>query len=264
MELELTGQEVRVETFAADILARNAHDDSVVLIENQLEQSDHTHLGQILTYLAGLKAKTVIWIAPEFRAPHLSAIRWLNEHTIEGFSFFAIKVRVVRIGDSPVAPIFEVVEQPNDWDRAVNKKVQSAQSEIAKVRTRFWEMYLDKYPEASRTSVKVNGSSSMWFNLLPGKLVFGRYTASETSGVYLRGPSGGDVQDTSALLEPHRQILEARLGVELGPRDIWFATTSTPHPIGDESHWPDAIEFMETNTKKFLAVLNEIFVEELG
>lgn len=93
-----------------------------IVIENQLEQSDHTHLGQILTYLAGLKAKTVIWIAPEFRTPHLSAIRWLNERTIEGFSFFAIRVRVVRIGDSPVAPIFEVVEQPNDWDRAVTKK----------------------------------------------------------------------------------------------------------------------------------------------
>ena len=94
-------------------------DDSVILIENQLEQTDHTHLGQIMTYLAGLDAKTVVWIAPSFREPHLSAIRWLNEHTADGFSFFALKARVVRIGDSPFAPMFEVVEQPNLWDRQI-------------------------------------------------------------------------------------------------------------------------------------------------
>ena len=113
LPLELTGTEVAVDAFAADILARNPQDDSVVLIENQLEQSDHTHLGQILTYLAGLSARTVVWIAPSFREPHLSAIRWLNQHTADGFSFFALRLRVVRIGESPYAPIFEVVEKPS-------------------------------------------------------------------------------------------------------------------------------------------------------
>src|SRR3546814_14222514 len=72
--LELTGQEVRVETFAADILARNPQDGTLVLIENQLEQTDHTHLGQIMTYLAGLEAQAVIWIAPALRQSHLSEI----------------------------------------------------------------------------------------------------------------------------------------------------------------------------------------------
>ena len=117
MELELTGQEVRVERFAADILARDPTDGSAVLIENQLEATDHTHLGQIMTYLAGLDARAVIWIAPEFREPHLSAVRWLNDHTAESFSFFAVRLRVVRIGDSPMAPVFEVVEKPNGWER---------------------------------------------------------------------------------------------------------------------------------------------------
>jgi len=125
IELELTSQEVAVEAFSADILARNPQDNSVVLIENQLEVTDHTHLGQIMTYLAGLAAQTVIWIAPNFRDPHLSAIRWLNENTSEGFSFFAVRLRVVRIGKSPFAPIFEVVEQPNDWNRDIRKKAAS-------------------------------------------------------------------------------------------------------------------------------------------
>lgn len=121
--LELTGTEVAVETFSADILARNPIDDSIVLIENQLETTDHTHLGQIMTYLAGLEAHTVVWIAPAFREPHLSAIRWLNEHTADGFSFFAVKARVVRIGDSPYAPIFEVVEKPDKWMRKLQTEV---------------------------------------------------------------------------------------------------------------------------------------------
>ena len=117
VDLELEGTEVSVEGFSADILARIPSDNSMVVIENQLENTDHTHLGQVLTYLAGLEAQTVIWIAREFQGPHLSAIRWLNSHTVDPFAFFAVKVRAVRIGDAPapVAPLFEVLERPNDW-----------------------------------------------------------------------------------------------------------------------------------------------------
>src|SRR5690349_12439656 len=73
--LEFTGREVAVDNFSADILARNPLDDSVVLIENQLESTDHSHLGQIMTYLAGLHAHTVIWIAANFQEAHLSAVK---------------------------------------------------------------------------------------------------------------------------------------------------------------------------------------------
>ncbi|MFM1921414.1 MAG: hypothetical protein RLZZ303_3048, partial [Candidatus Hydrogenedentota bacterium] len=84
--LELEGREILVGPFSADILARNTLDGSLVLIENQLERTDHTHLGQILTYLAGLGAQTVVWVASEFREPHLSALKWLNEHTANPFA----------------------------------------------------------------------------------------------------------------------------------------------------------------------------------
>ena len=86
--LELEGTEVAVENFSADILARNLADNSCVLIENQLEGTDHRHLGQIMTYLAGLEVRTIVWIATEFREPHFSALKWLNEHTPETFAFF--------------------------------------------------------------------------------------------------------------------------------------------------------------------------------
>jgi len=143
LHLGLTGTEVAVESFSADILARNLSDDTHVLIENQLDATDHTHLGQIMTYLAGLEANTVIWIAPSFREPHLSAIRWLNEHT-DGFSFFAVRLRVVRIGESPCAPIFDVVEQPDQWMREV--KAQSDPSDLRNWRAEYWEQLENSVP----------------------------------------------------------------------------------------------------------------------
>ena len=148
--LEAEGTEAPVEQFSADIFARNTEDDSFVLIENQLEVSDHTHLGQILTYLAGLEARTVIWIAREFQEAHLSAIRWLNENTTDQFAFFAVQVMVARIADSPLAPIFNVLEQPNQWDRRVRSASQEKRgglSPIGQFRFEFWTYYTDRYPD---------------------------------------------------------------------------------------------------------------------
>ena len=153
--LELEGTEIAVEGYSADILATYPADGSRVIIENQLESTDHTHLGQIMTYLAGLEAKTVVWIARDFRGPHLSAIRWLNTHTTDEFAFFAIKLRVVQIGDnsSIVAPLFEVVERPNEWERQVqavndidgNERLNN----LRKFRSNFWQSYIEQHPDDS-------------------------------------------------------------------------------------------------------------------
>ena len=94
-------------------------------IENQLERANLQHLGQVLAYLAGLEAKIVVWVATGFDESHLSAIRWLNNHTEDPFAFFAARVSVVRIGDSPLAPVFEVIERPNEWDRKVGAITRS-------------------------------------------------------------------------------------------------------------------------------------------
>jgi hypothetical protein len=93
--------EAAVGGFSADILARNAADNSVVVIENQLEQTDHTHLGQILTYLAGLDAKTVIWIARRVRDEHRAAVEWLNTNTSEIFRFLRLKSNSVVLVSLP-------------------------------------------------------------------------------------------------------------------------------------------------------------------
>lgn len=261
MQLELTGTEVAVETFSADILARNMQDDSVVLIENQLETTDHTHLGQIMTYLAGLEAQTVVWIAPAFREPHLSAIRWLNEHTADGFSFFAIKARVVRIGNSPFAPIFEVVGKPDDWSRKLMKKAEGAKSALSAARYDFWQLYLDRHPEAENQGIKPSGVSNLWLEIIPDKLILGRYVAGKSSGVYLRGPSRQNVEEVRELLSPFREKIEARLGCAFFDGNGWHAVNSTPHPLGQPENWPKAVDFMHSQTEIYLTFLREIFPE---
>ena len=148
LELEATDSEVAVDNFSADIMATDARTGDRILIENQLEGSDHRHLGQILTYLAGIDAKRVIWVAREFQEAHLSALRWLNDNTPEHFAFFAVRLRVVRIGDSPFAPDFGVVEKPNSWERQLGKRASVAESEVTRLRQSFWSRYVERHPGA--------------------------------------------------------------------------------------------------------------------
>lgn len=117
MRLELVKSEQPVGPYAADILCKDLDEDTWVLIENQLETTDHTHLGQVLIYAAGLNATTMVWIAPKFTEQHRAALDWLNEHTDEKTSFLGLEVELWRIGDSLPAPKFNIVAKPNGWSR---------------------------------------------------------------------------------------------------------------------------------------------------
>lgn len=117
-ELELIGTEHRVGPFAIDVLARTSEGEQVV-IENQLERSDHGHLGQLVTYAAGVGATMIVWVLPELQDEHRSALDWLNEHTDEHVNFFGVVVEAMRIGDSLPAPVFRVEARPNDWQKRV-------------------------------------------------------------------------------------------------------------------------------------------------
>ena len=119
MDLEVEAQERAVGPFRADILCKDISTNRWVLIENQLERTDHTHLGQLLTYASGLEAVTIVWIAARFTEEHRSTLDWLNKITDESFRFFGLEVELWRIGDSPAAPKFNVVSKPNDWSHSV-------------------------------------------------------------------------------------------------------------------------------------------------
>lgn len=121
--IELTDPrtEVGVGAFKVDIVATDVVGDQSVIIENQLEATNHDHLGKIITYAAGHNASVIIWVVQSAREEHQNAIDWLNEHTTPDVSFFLVEIQAWRIGASEPAPAFEIVAKPNDWARAVKQ-----------------------------------------------------------------------------------------------------------------------------------------------
>ncbi len=152
IDLELEAQEKEVGPFSADLLCKNTADESWVVIENQIERTDHKHLGQLLTYAAGLKAVTIVWISAEFSEEHRAALDWLNQMTVESVRFFGLEIELWRIGDSPAAPRFNIVSQPNDWEKNVRDVA------VASERSRPSEILRMKYWTAFRNYLQENKS----------------------------------------------------------------------------------------------------------
>lgn len=144
MDLEVESQEKNVGPFRADILAKDLVTNHFVLIENQLESTNHNHLGQIMTYAAGLDAFSIIWIAKAFTEEHRAALDWLNRITDENINFFGIEIEVIQINDSLPAPQFNVVAKPNDWSKSVKSSANSGELTETKVKQQqYWTEFRD-------------------------------------------------------------------------------------------------------------------------
>lgn len=152
IELKLDTREKQVGPFRADILCKDTSD-NWVLIENQLERTDHQHLGQLLTYAGGLNAVTIVWVAEKFTEEHRAALNWLNEHTDEKINLFGLEIELWQIGDSAIAPKFNIISQPNDWSRTIQQTAAGEISEHKQLQLRFWTAFRD-YMEASKTPVR--------------------------------------------------------------------------------------------------------------
>ncbi len=138
-------QEVFVGAYRCDLVAKDETTGITVVIENQLEATNHDHLGKIITYASGLDADVVIWIVKEAREEHRSAIEWLNNKMTKGVSFFLMEIHAFRIGDSLPAPQFVIIEKPNDFIKTAsvsrdNGELSKAQSERFNFCTQFNEM----------------------------------------------------------------------------------------------------------------------------
>ena len=217
IDLECEAQEKGVGPFRADILCKDTVTDHWVLIENQLERTDHTHLGQLLTYAAGLSAASIVWIAERFTEEHRSALDWLNEKTPEEINFFGLEVELWRIGDSPIAPKFNVVCKPNEWTRSVIKS-RDNNSESKQLCLDYWTGVLDAIrPTGILTkSAKPFGRHDTTFDVgwrtFWLKAYFSR--PQKHGGVWLscRGPRG--MENFLKIKESQREI-EQKFGREL-------------------------------------------------
>jgi hypothetical protein len=174
MDLETTGTEQSVGPYRADLLCKDAFSGNAVLIENQLEKTNHSHLGQILTYSAGLNVKTVVWIASRFTDEHRAALDYLNEITEEGYSFFGLEIELWKIGNSAPAPKFNIVSRPNTWTKNVRESNQQhgELTEIKRQQLAYWSAFKE-FMDARKSSVRCqNGSPQHWVNMSIGKSGF--------------------------------------------------------------------------------------------
>lgn len=170
IELELEAKERSVGPFSADILCKDTATGNWVLIENQLERTDHTHLGQLITYGAGLEAVNIVWIARSFTEEHRAAINWLNDISDERFNFFGLEIELWKIGDSPFAPKFNVVCKPNEWSRAVKREgLTDAQS----WHLRYWEQFAEFLKQKQFSFCKIpKPRPEHWMNFSVGRSGF--------------------------------------------------------------------------------------------
>lgn len=229
MELEVEAVEHRVGSFLADILAQAVDEaDHRVIIENQFGRTDHGHLGQILTYLAGIDgAKTVVWIAETIQSDHRAAVDWLNANTTEDFSFFAIEIELWRIGTSPPAPRFNVIASPNDWTRTTRTAVRGLDEGLIEgaraVSRAYWSSFAE-YLEQQRSAFHIRRlCKDHWFSFGIGRSSFNinATVSTEKRGVGVELYNSNDPTKTAfRALEAQKAEIEQEFGERLSWEEL--------------------------------------------
>ncbi|MEZ5938403.1 MAG: DUF4268 domain-containing protein [Hyphomonadaceae bacterium] len=218
LDLEVESIEHWVGPFRADIIAKvTSETDHRVLIENQFGRTDHKHLGQMMTYLAGIEyAKTVVWIAESIQPDHRAALDWLNSHTDEEFSFFAVEIELWRIAGSPPAPKFNVVASPNDWTRQARTAARSALDDVDRVshqvRLAYWASMSEYLKNIGSLFSIRRPNRDHWFSFPIGRAGFAISatisTAHRRIGVALYASNDPQKRVFRTLLDDKEQIEE--------------------------------------------------------
>lgn len=155
VSIKLVQTEAEVGRFNVDILAEEEGSGRKIIIENQLEDTNHDHLGKIITYASGYNAEIIIWVVRDYREEHQKAIDWLNEHTDEKTSFFLIKIELWQIENSNPAPKFDIIVSPNEWAKAI--KANPAGSDMTETKLQqldFWTKF-KSYVRAKDSKIRL-------------------------------------------------------------------------------------------------------------
>ena len=172
MDLSLEETEHGVGSFRADIVCRDQFTENLVLIENQFNKTDHKHLGQILTYAAGTKAKSIIWIAEKFNEEHRATLDWLNDKTDDEFNFFGIEIEAQRINGSIPAPNFKLVSKPNNYSKNMNKISNNQYTDTQKLYLSYWNELSQKLSDSTSIPKTQKPRPQQWLNICIGKTGF--------------------------------------------------------------------------------------------
>ena len=224
MDLELQQTEAAVGGYSLDVLATDQNQNRPVIIENQLEATNHDHLGKLLTYAAGYDANVIVWLTREFRDEHRQALDWLNRRTDKDTEFFGVVVELLKIDDSRPAPQFRTVATPNDWRKETTAKVRSDTTVVSVRGERYREFFqplIDTLREKHKFTNARKAQPQNWYSFSTGygqRITYGaNFTGQKQARVEVYIDDGDGDWNIRLLenLEVRREEIESALGETL-------------------------------------------------
>jgi hypothetical protein len=220
MDLEVEEREADVGGFSLDILARDLGRDRLVVIENQLEATDHSHLGQLITYAAGFDAGAVVWVSRDFRDEHRQALDWLNRNENGGVQYFGVAVELVQIDESRPAVDFRLVASPSNWLKSSGGGTRRPPSSKGEAYREFFQQLIDELREKHQFTNAKAGQPQNWYSFQSGTSGC-KYSASFARSGAVRTEVYIDFGDHDAnkrafdALFAEKEALEAEFGESL-------------------------------------------------
>lgn len=267
IDLEVEDIEVPVGPYYADILAKDTGTGKYVVIENQLEKTDHDHLGKCLTYASVLDASTVIWIASNFTDEHKKALDWLNDHTSDELAFYGIKLELLKINESLPAANFNIISQPNDVVKQVTKRKDNSElSETRMTQLKFWEAFKQSLQKTGKITKLQTPRPQYWFDISLGKSGIHLSNTFNTNEnvIGLRIYIGSkEVPKWLPYFEQHKTEIEKELGecLEWSPNSNAkdkVITLTKSFDLTDETKWQEPIQWLTNNTIRFHKVFGKL------
>jgi len=264
LEIELKDTEVQVGKFYADLLAIDINSDRNIIVENQLGKTNHDHLGKIITYASGLDASIIVWICGKVSEEHRNAIDWLNEITDEKIAFFALEIELWKIGNSPLAPKFNVVCSPNEWAKML-KGTSKSLSETKVLQLEFWQT-LKEYMEENKTFLRLRTPRAQhWYSIAIGRSYFNLSLTVNTRDkrlgceIYMRGESA---KTAFKKLEKKKKVIETELSEELNWQELPEGQDSriilyTEGDIKNKERWEEYFSWCKNYAEKFHRVFSK-------
>lgn len=263
IDLEITVSEHPVGAYSLDLLGKDLTNDCVLIVENQLAGTDHSHLGQLLTYAAGTDAATVVWIATRFREEHRQALDWLNNLAGENARFFGIEIQTVQIAASPVAPTFVLRAQPNDWHASLSAAAKSTSKLSGKgqLYKAFWATFLDavhaQRPSWTKAKIPTDANWMAMPSPIKGAVIGVNFTQNSQIRTELYVDTGaGDLNDlVFSELKKWQAEIERAFGEALSWEDLprkraCRVAAYAPGSVTDADSHADYIAwFIDTGTR---------------
>lgn len=222
IDITVDGTESDVGDFSVDIYASETGTDRKIIIENQLEDTNHDHLGKLITYASGKGADIVIWIVKHAREEHKAAIEWLNNHTDDKIGFFLCEIKLFQIGNSCIAPTFSIIERPNDWAKEIKSAVSSNPTQ--QKRFEYWQAfnnYAFNNTDFSKAFNKRKPSTDHWMYLSIGSSTckIGISQIQKRSSITIELYINDD-KDLFRMLLSHKNEIETDMGISLDWREL--------------------------------------------